>query len=70
MQAAKNRAPLTKEQRTIKTHRAQFQTRLGVVKQVQLYLGLFVCANGKIGGSMRYQVSLTRQASCATDIAQ
>jgi len=42
----------------------------GVVSDVQLYLGLLVCANGKTGGSMRYHVSRTTVASCATDMAQ
>jgi len=42
----------------------------GVVNDVQLYLGLFVCANGKTGGSIRYHVSRTTVASCATDMAQ
>lgn len=43
---------------------------LGVVNVVQLYLGLFVCANGRTGGSIRYHVSRTTVASCATDMAQ
>jgi len=42
----------------------------GVVSDVQLYLGLLVCANGKTGGSIRYHVSRTTVASCATDMAQ
>jgi len=42
----------------------------GVVNDVQLYLGLFVCANGRTGGSIRYHVSRTTVASCATDMAQ
>lgn len=43
---------------------------LGVVNVVQLYFGLFVCANGRTGGSIRYHVSRTTVASCATDMAQ
>lgn len=46
------------------------QRTFGVVRQVQLYFGLLVCANGSTGGSMRYHVSRTRHASWATDMAQ
>ena len=46
------------------------QIRVGVVRHVQLYFGLLAWANGNTGGSIRYHVSRTRHASCATDNAQ
>ena len=53
-----------------KVGRAASYNSAGIVNDVQLYLGLFVCANGSTGGSMKYHVSRTTVASCAADMAR